>query len=786
MSTEKPGSGGSTPGGEVRDPDESTALEDYVDDPDFDGTADDVRQYYRRVRSVYDAFSEFAGCPTTAWIGNAGVYADLEYLCDEDGKAAVRRRAKTIERDLDSVIEDIECTPNDSWRTVYNHTSWKDRDAVYHGIVVNDKSQLTTGDGLTGYGDMRGLPLWVDLDLKDNDDGESGPNYKRRRGNLPDDVRKTVERTYHAYTEEFADLVGIDPKDVATFDSGGGGYLYTPAAVTLLIAERYEGGTDDFGDARRIIFRELYERFYAYATGAAVSKDAGNYGFEGIQTRINERIDGASEYLDPDWMQNKNRQSKAPLSIHADHDVVVTPARSVGSPREIEYKPTLVSSVDEELISHTKTEVEKIVTVPDRDVLESWTDEFVSTLFHDFYTGDWRETLDALLSEKQAQKIEALHQRAREERRQRERLKARIDDGDSDSDSFDDGRRTAGELLTEIDVTPVRKDILDVLDGATKNGAEFETAAEVREWWRNDDDELIVDIRDVIREFAIDEPDDWKTSDRGHEITFDPCWRGSGSGESCAVKWVSNDEDDPSDPSIENGFIDNGCDGSGDPAKAYALGTGILPTVTDPNEPDSKSAAAESLNGRHWADAVEGLREAGYPIPVYVPEVGSEDSDGETYEKTPLWGLRKAAIALDVCARDDFVEHETDGGETYLGFDQHTYNAVLRALDDEGIDHGREMIETDARSPYYEVDLRTFVDDGDPWCDPDVCLRACLKARAADAVSEYSKPPSLALLPLRRDMLNQPASDDMSDGTRSMLEDLFHEISIDELDELLG
>jgi hypothetical protein len=35
-------------------------------------------------------------------------------------------------------------------------------------------------------------------------------------------------------------------------------------------------------------------------------------------------------------------------------------------------------------------------------------------------------------------------------------------------------------------------------------------------------------------------------------------------------------------------------------------------------------------------------------------------------------------------------------------------------------------------------------------------------------------------------MLNQPASDDMSDGTRSMLEDLFHEISIDELDELLG
>ena len=766
MSSEQADLGGSKRGGDAGEPDS------YIEDPEFGGDVDAVREHYERVRPVYERFGDLDGAPTTAWIGNAGVYAELEYLSDDGGNAVVRRRAKTIERDLDAAISDISHNPEDNWRTLYNHTSWKDPSSVYDGIVTDKKSELGQGDGLAEYGDMRGFPLWLDLDLRDNDDGADGPNYKRRRGSLGDNVRETVERAYQAYAEEFAELFGGEPADVAVFDSGGGGYLYTPAALTLPITERYAGDSGPGGDARKLVFKELRKRLFAYGTGTAVNKNAGDYGFEGIETRVNDRVDGAAELLDPDWMQNVNRQSKAPLAIHGDHDVVVTPARPVGERDGIEYEPTLVSDVDDELIESTAREAEKIVDVPDQDVLDDWTDTFVRTLFPEFDADEWRETLDTWLARKREQKRDRLHQRALAVREQRQRLRERVDDRDEDADS----QRSAGELLGELDVTPIRKDIFDVLDGATKAGAEFTSTDDVREWWRDGDDELLVDVRDVLREHAADE---WRTSDRGHEITFKPSWRDSGSGESCAVEWVSNDSDDPSDPSVGNGFVDNSCDGSGGPAKAYALGTGII----DPG----KHAAAESLHGRAWADAVEGLRSEGYPIPMYVPEAGSEGPDGEPYEKTPLWGLRKAAVALGVCGRDDFVERETDSGETYRGFEGPTYNAVLRALGDAGIDHGREPVETRTRSEYYELELSEYVDgDGDPWTDPDTMLRACLRARDDDAVSEHATPPTMALLPLRRDVLDQSAGRDMSSGTKDLLVDLYHELDgVDELDDVL-
>ena len=332
-------------------------------------------------------------------------------------------------------------------------------------------------------------------------------------------------------------------------------------------------------------------------------------------------VDGAAELLDPNWIQNKNRQSKAPLAIHGDH--------GVGERGAIEYELTLVSEVNDELIESTAQEAEKIVTVPEQDVLDEWTDTFVRTPFPEFDGDNWRETLDTWLARKREQNRDRLHQCVLDVREQRKRLRERVDDRDEDADS----QRSAGELLGELDVTPIRKDIFDVLDGATKAGAEFTSTDDVREWWRDGDDELLVDVQDVLREHAADE---WRTSDRGHEITFKPSWRDSNSGELCAVEWVSNDSDDPSDPSVGNGFVDNSCDGSGGPAKAYALGTGILPTADDPDESDRQHAAAESLDGKAWADAVEGLRSGGYPIPVYVPEAGSEGPDGEPYERTPL------------------------------------------------------------------------------------------------------------------------------------------------------
>lgn len=189
------------------------------------------------------------------------------------------------------------------------------------------------------------------------------------------------------------------------------------------------------------------------------------------------------------------------------------------------------------------------------------------------------------------------------------------------------------------------------------------------------------------------------------------------------------------------------------------------------------------------ATLVYHAKEGGWDPPAGAPstdELLSEHSGGD--EPVPFWLLRQAAIEFGVCDRDDLVEHETDTGETYLGFDAPTYNAALRALDANGIDHGRDPIETDARSAYYDVDLPAFVDDpdADPWSEPDTMLRACLRARHAGAVSEYAGPPTLALLPLRRDVLNQEPNRDMTDGTRDLLEDLFFDLGPDDVDDVLG
>lgn len=187
------------------------------------------------------------------------------------------------------------------------------------------------------------------------------------------------------------------------------------------------------------------------------------------------------------------------------------------------------------------------------------------------------------------------------------------------------------------------------------------------------------------------------------------------------------------------------------------------------------------------ATLVHHAKEGGWEPPVgaqSIDELLSEHSGGDG--PVPFWLLRQAALEFGVCGREALVEHETDDGETYLGFDQHTYNAVLRALDEQEIDHGRELIETDTRSPYYDLDLEEFADDGNPWMGPETMLRACLRAREAGAIGRFVAPPTMALIPLRRDVFGQPASQDMRQGTEQLLRDLYHDITVADLDELLA
>lgn len=76
-------------------------------------------------------------------------------------------------------------------------------------------------------------------------------------------------------------------------------------------------------------------------------------------------------------------------------------------------------------------------------------------------------------------------------------------------------------------------------------------------------------------------------------------------------------------------------------------------------------------------------------------ELLADHSDGD--EPMPFWLVRQAAVELEVCPPEAFVERDGDDGETYLGFPgPQTYDAALAAIEAEGHDHGREYLTADS------------------------------------------------------------------------------------------
>lgn len=172
-----------------------------------------------------------------------------------------------------------------------------------------------------------------------------------------------------------------------------------------------------------------------------------------------------------------------------------------------------------------------------------------------------------------------------------------------------------------------------------------------------------------IRQLAKSHCREWEPTGRADH--FNPgrrLWKESDSGTSCFVN------------TSKNIFVDIGENGGkGGPAKFMALKEDAIAT------PD------QDASGEPFWTGVEALRADGYDIPVYVPERGSKKGDGSAYEKTPLWALRKAAVALRVLPRDAFVTRESDDGGTYEGFPgRETFDRTLDELEALGVDHGRE------------------------------------------------------------------------------------------------
>jgi len=343
--------------------------------------------------------------------------------------------------------------------------------------------------------------------------------------------------------------------------------------------------------------------------------DRSNAWLQEAEARVNKRIDGAGDVIQPDWVNNKNRQYKPPLSVHADHDAVVTPIAT----DDVRYELRPFETVDDALIEQAVSWADALTRVEHTNCVDS----LVATLWPELYEDHdgWRTTLEAW--------VEAERERERERQRQREAALQRREERLAELEGALEGRP----------ITPFKEDVYEAVEN--------------------------IDIAEIARHYASDAYD---TDPNQPRPQFDPCWRHSESGQSCFVDEQANT------------FGDSKVNAGGGLAKLMALATGII------------SDADADLDGEDYWAAVDELRSAGYDIPVWIPEAGSDRVDGGTYDQMPFWAVRKAAVALEVCPEDAFVDREGEDG-TYEGFPGYeTYNETLEAIEDAGLNHGREQV----------------------------------------------------------------------------------------------
>lgn len=304
--------------------------------------------------------------------------------------------------------------------------------------------------------ETRAIAAWGDIDLHEHKD-DDGPNYKKRRPDLTDEQKETIE----AYVEEYTELYGSRDA-VYALDSVGGLYIMGAPEATLPAISALR----DDPDGRD----QFVEAFI----------DRSNDHLEAAEERVNERVDGAAELIDPDWCNNKNRPYKAPLSIHAKHDAVVTPI-DTDAPR---YEFTPIESVDDELIDEA-TEWASAFT-PDEHAARI--DDLIETLWPDEYeeTGSWIKAIRLWL------------EREREaEQRERERIEnaAAAENERVETHEIPDGART---ITTNID---------EVFNAVSS-----------------------IPVEPLLDEYSAT----WSSRD-GHFTPGSKLWRGSSSGTSCFV-----------------------------------------------------------------------------------------------------------------------------------------------------------------------------------------------------------------------------------------------------------
>jgi hypothetical protein len=555
-----------------------------------------VREHYERIAPVMHELASCDGNETIGLNDYAGWYVKrdhddfdlIEEGYDREGRCA------TLATDYDTVAGRID-------RALYALTSYKDRDALrdWEPCTISDgETDWRDGTPTPGYGDLRGVMAWGDIDLADE--------LKPQRGDLDDDTIETIEATLSAYMDEFATLYG-DRDAVWALDSVGGAYVMGSPAATVPIAELF----DDDADARTRVMEAFVDRSNEWL------KDA--------QDRVETRVAGAADVIDPDWVNNCNRQYKAPLSLHTDHDAVVVPL-STETPS---YDLMRFDDVDDELVAAARSWAAGLTRT--FDGMSECTDTLVKRLWSDAYddADDWRDALRSWVAAERDRedKEQKARQRARQRRRER--------------------KEQMGGGTEGAPVTPFREDVYDALDD--------------------------ISVRDVIKRHACDA---WDTGrDSNSKIEFDPSWRDSDSGASCFVDTESNT------------FGDSGMSGGGHAAEAMALGDpGIA--YDDPSDtltgqdwadavdalrdagydvpvftPDAGSVDADG--GEYDKMPYWAVRKAAVALGV-LPEdafVQAQNARGEGYEKFPgAETYNHALVTIEDAGLDHGREYMTDSG----------------------------------------------------------------------------------------------------------------------------
>ena len=455
----------------------------------------DVREHHRRIKSSVAPLGDLDANPTLAVTDKKGWYItrdNTDPAEDEIGQFPKKRRARNFTTDYGDVVD------GSLERTLYALTSYKRPEAFERW----EPARFDEDEGAYEYLNQKPTPAiedsaaisaWGDIDLADD--------LKPQRPDLDTDTYATTEAALESYIDAFADLYG-GRDAVYALDSVGGAYVFGAPEATLPITRYYE----DDEDARGRVLSAFIERTNEYLQDA--------------EARVNERVEGASEVIKPDWANNLNRQYKIPLTIHGDHDAVVTPL----DVEDIRYRePVAVEDASDELLDDVREWCEAFTAVEHTERV----DDLVATLWSDEYDehGGWKAALDAwVAAEREREEREAQRRQAARERRE-ERMEE------------------LGDGLEGHSVTPFMQDVYDALDA--------------------------IDTADVVKHHASDDWDPTDGTDASDKTEFDPSWRRSESGTSC---YVDHDE---------NRFGDAGESGGGYAAKAMALGENIIRDADD-------------------------------------------------------------------------------------------------------------------------------------------------------------------------------------------------------------